>query len=89
MERGRGRDAPSARRVAVFSSAVPFTLELVALKGLPEKTFSIILSLEPAIAALIGFVALGEVLRPVQLVAMVCVILASVGSTLTAASKTT
>ena len=72
--------------VAVFSSAIPFTLELVALKGLPEKTFSIILSLEPAIAALIGFVALQEVLRPVQLVAMACVIVASVGSTLSARS---
>ena len=68
--------------VAVFSSALPFTLELVALKGLPKKTFSIMLSVEPAIAALCGFLLLGEVLSPLQLVAMVCVIVASVGSSL-------
>ena len=86
---GIGRDALLlGLGVAVFSSAIPFTLELVALKGLPEKTFSIILSLEPAIAALIGFAVLHEVLRPVQLVAMVCVIVASVGSTLTVPAKT-
>ena len=68
--------------VAVFSSALPVTLELVALKGLPEKTFSITLSVEPAIAALCGILLLGETLSPLQLVAMLCVIVASVGSTL-------
>lgn len=70
--------------VATFSSALPFTFELIALKGLPEKTFSITLSVEPAIAALSGFVFLREALTPLQLAAMVLVIVASLGSTLTA-----
>ena len=69
---------------AVFSSALPFTLELVALKGLSKKTFSITLSVEPAIAALSGLLFLGEHLTVLQLVAMACVMTASVGSTLTA-----
>lgn len=72
-----------ALAVAIFSSALPFTLELVALKGLPEKTFSITLSVEPAIAALCGFLFLGETLTPIQLLAMACVIVASIGSTRT------
>lgn len=73
--------------VAVFSSALPFTFELIALKGLPEKTFSITLSIEPAIAALSGALILHEVLSPLQLVAMCCVIVASAGSALTSHSE--
>lgn len=70
--------------VAFFSSIVPFTLDLYAMKGLKEKTYSILMSLEPAVAALSGFVFLGERLSSVQCLAIACVIAASIGATATA-----
>lgn len=69
--------------VALFSSVVPFTLDLYAMKGLKEKTYSILMSLEPAVAALSGFVFLGERLTPVQCLAIACVVAASIGATAT------
>jgi inner membrane transporter RhtA len=69
--------------VAVFSSVLPFSLDLLAMKGLKAKTFSILMSLEPAVAALSGFVFLGEKLTALQCLAMVCVIVASAGATRT------
>lgn len=69
--------------VGLLSSALPYSLEINALKNLPEKHFGLLMSLEPAIAALAGFVILGERLTPVQMVAVLCVIAASVGSTVT------
>src|SRR3954471_12929222 len=44
--------------VALLSSAIPYTLEMIALKGLPARTFGILMSLEPAVAALLGVVVL-------------------------------
>lgn len=70
--------------VALFSSVVPFSLDLYAMKGLKEKTYSILMSLEPAVAALSGFVFLGERLTGLQCLAMACVIAASAGATATA-----
>ena len=67
--------------VAVFSSVLPFSLDLLAMRGLKAKTFSIMMSLEPAVAALAGFVFLGERLTGLQCLAMACVIAASVGAT--------
>ncbi|HEX2220480.1 MAG TPA: DMT family transporter [Gemmatimonadales bacterium] len=69
--------------VALLSSAIPYTLEMIALKALPARTFGILMSLEPAVAALVGLVFLREVLSPVQWLAVVLVIAASAGSTLT------
>ena len=46
--------------VAVLSSAIPYALELLALRRLPASTFSILLSLAPALAAIAGFVILGQ-----------------------------
>ena len=69
--------------VAVFSSVLPFSLDLLAMKGLKAKTFSILMSLEPAVAALSGFVFLGEKLTALQCLAMACVIVASAGATRT------
>jgi inner membrane transporter RhtA len=69
--------------VALLSSAIPYTLEMVALKELPARTFGILMSLEPAVAALAGLVFLHEVLSPRQWLAVVLVIAASTGSTLT------
>jgi inner membrane transporter RhtA len=69
--------------VALLSSAIPYSLEMIALKELPARTFGILMSLEPAVAALAGLVFLGEVLTPLQWLAVALVIAASAGSTLT------
>lgn len=69
--------------VATLSSAVPYSLELAALRRLPAAVFGVLMSLEPAMAALAGFVVLGERLHPRELVAILLVSLASAGATLT------
>jgi len=68
--------------VALVSSALPISLEMMALKRLPRHTFGILLSAEPAIAALWAGLLLGENLNGLQWVAIACMIAASVGSTL-------
>jgi inner membrane transporter RhtA len=69
--------------VAILSSALPYSLELFAMSRLPARTFSILMSLEPAMAALAGFVVLGERLNPWQLGAIAAVMTASAGSAAT------
>ncbi|HET7234441.1 MAG TPA: DMT family transporter [Longimicrobium sp.] len=69
--------------VALLSSAIPYTLEMIALKALPARTFGILMSLEPAIGALVGLIALKEILSPTQWLAVALVCGASAGSTLT------
>lgn len=73
----------SALAVAILSSALPYSLEMIALRSIPSKTFGVLMSLEPAVAALMGFVFLSEKLSGVQLVAILCVMVASSGSSLT------
>ena len=67
--------------VAILSSALPFSLEIMALKRLPAKTFSILMSLEPAFAALSGLIFLAEDLSFLQWISIICVIAASIGTT--------
>ncbi|MFI9817882.1 EamA family transporter [Saccharothrix variisporea] len=67
--------------VALLSSVVPYSLELEALRRIPPRVFGVLMSLEPAVAAVAGLLVLGENLRPAQWVAVVCVVLASVGAT--------
>jgi inner membrane transporter RhtA len=67
--------------VGLLSSVIPYTCELVALRSLRPAVFSILMSLEPAAAALAGWVVLHELLGPLQLLAMACVVVASVGAT--------
>ena len=67
--------------VGLLSSVVPYSLELAALRTMPPKVFGVLMSLEPAAAALAGLVLLGEVLGPAELVAIGCVVVASVGVT--------
>jgi inner membrane transporter RhtA len=69
--------------VALLSSVIPYTLEMFALGALPARTFGILMSLEPAVGALVGLVALREILAPAQWLAVVLVCAASAGSTLT------
>ncbi|PUE33327.1 EamA family transporter [Limnohabitans sp. Jir72] len=73
--------------VALLSSAVPYTLEMVALQHLPKNTFSILLSLEPAVGAVAGWVVLAERLSPSQWAAMGFIITASMGSAWSAGQR--
>lgn len=63
--------------IAVLSSVLPYSLELLALRRLSANVFGILLSLEPAVAALAGLVVLGQRLDPVQLAGMTLVVFAS------------
>ena len=67
--------------VGLLSSVIPYTCELVALRTLRPAVFSILMSLEPAAGALAGLVVVHELLGPLQLAAMACVVVASVGAT--------
>ena len=70
--------------VALLSSAIPYSLELEALRRLPTRVFGILMSIEPGIAALAGFVILGEELRLRDVAAIALVGTASAGASLTA-----
>lgn len=66
--------------VAILSSVLPYTLELLALRRLPASTFAILMSLEPAIAATAGFLVLHQSLSAIQAAAIALVIAASMGA---------
>ncbi|WP_406353064.1 EamA family transporter [Streptomyces sp. NBC_00658] len=66
--------------VAVLSSVLPYTLELLALRRLPASTFAILMSLEPAIAATAGFLVLNQALSLTEASAIALVIAASMGA---------
>ena len=66
--------------VAMLSSAVPYTLELEALRRLPAGVFGVLMSLEPALAATAGFIVLGEDLAAREVVAILLVVAASAGA---------
>jgi inner membrane transporter RhtA len=72
--------------VALLSSVIPYTLESESLRRLPARVFGVLMSLEPAVAALAGLVVLGQRLGARDLVAIALVICASVGVTQTAAA---
>ena len=67
--------------VALLSSVVPYTLDLEALRRIPPRVFGILMSLEPAMAALVGLVVLDESLHLSQWIAVLCVVAASAGAT--------
>jgi inner membrane transporter RhtA len=67
--------------VAVLSSAVPYTLELFALRRMRASVFGVLMSLEPAVAAVSGLLFLHQHLTLAEWLAVVCVMSASVGAT--------
>ena len=69
--------------VGIMSSVIPYGLEMIARRDIPAGIFGILMSLEPAAAALAALVVLGERLGPIELAAMACVTVASVGATRT------
>ncbi|MGA4841215.1 EamA family transporter [Streptomyces sp. G45] len=84
VESGAKLTVPStlglAAAVAVMSSVLPYTLELLALRRLPASTFAVMMSLEPAIAAIAGLLVLDQGLSAVESVAIALVIAASMGA---------
>jgi len=69
--------------LALLSSAIPFTLEMKALRKIPAKTFSILMSLEPAAGALSGMIFLHEYLSVLEWLAVFLVVVASAGAAIT------
>jgi inner membrane transporter RhtA len=74
---------PVGLAVAVLSTALPYSLEMIALTRLPTRIFGTLMSMEPALAAMSGMVFLGETLTFTQTMALCSIIAASMGSTLT------
>ena len=66
--------------VALLSSAIPYSFELEALRRLPENTFGVLMSLEPAVAALVGLAFLGQALSGREVAAIALVVIASAGA---------
>jgi inner membrane transporter RhtA len=73
--------------VALLSSAIPYSLEMYSLQHLPKQTFSILLSLEPAVGAVAGWLVLSEQLSPQQLCAIGLIMAASMGSAMTSGAR--
>lgn len=74
---------PVGLAVAILSTALPYSLEMIALTRLPTRIFGTLMSMEPALAAISGMVFLGETLTLTQTLALCSIIAASMGSTLT------
>lgn len=94
---GLYRDAPAlldtqhwgkALVIAILATAIPYALDLKALKQLNKLSYGTLSSLSPALAALTGFFLLGEKIGTLQWLALLCVMAASVGVTLRAAPQT-
>jgi inner membrane transporter RhtA len=85
IARGSALFAPAilwpALAVGLLSTAVPYTLEMMALTRLPARTFGVLMSVEPALGAIIGYLYLSERLTALQWIAIALIISASVGTT--------
>ncbi|MDH0647701.1 threonine/homoserine exporter RhtA [Pseudomonas sp. GD03858] len=79
---------PVALGVAILSTALPYSLEMVALTRMPARTFGTLMSIEPAFGALSGLLFLGERLTAWQWLAIFAIITASVGATLSMKRET-
>ena len=66
--------------VGLLSSAVPYALEMEALRRLPQAVFGVLMSLEPAVAAAVGFLALSQGLGAAEVAGIACVVAASAGA---------
>ena len=73
--------------VGVFSSAIPYTLEMQAMRNMPKQTFSIMMSMEPAIAAIAAFIIIDETLTLSQWAAVALVVIATAGSSMSQRQK--
>jgi inner membrane transporter RhtA len=80
---GHGNYLALGALVALLSSAIPYHLELLALQRVPASTYGVLLSIEPAIAALAGFVMLSQQLNTAEVVAIIAVAVAAGGASWT------
>ena len=80
---------PKALVIAILATAIPYALDLKALKILSKLSYGTLSSLSPALAAITGMLLLGESIGAWQWAALVCIMLASVGVTLRSAKSTT
>jgi inner membrane transporter RhtA len=78
---------PYGLAIALLSTALPYTLEMVALTRLPARTFGILMSVEPVFGALFGWLMLHELLTAAQWAAIGMIILASIGTTWSATGQ--
>src|SRR5437762_3109230 len=78
---------PYGLAIALLSTALPYTLEMIALTKLPARTFGVLMSIEPAFGALAGWTMLQERLAAGQWAAITLIILASIGTTWTATAQ--
>jgi inner membrane transporter RhtA len=78
---------PYGLAIALLSTALPYTLEMIALTRLPARTFGILMSIEPVFGALFGWAMLHELLAGVQWAAIAMIIAASIGTTWTATAQ--
>jgi inner membrane transporter RhtA len=79
---------PMGLAVALLSSVIPYSLEMMALKKLSRQTFGILMSLGPVVGCLLGAVFLKENLTELQWLAVACIVLASFGSSYTSNRRT-
>jgi len=70
-----------AAGVGILAGALPFALELAALRRMAARTYGVLVSLEPAVAAIVGLVALSQMPRVAEAVAVLLVVAASIGAT--------
>ncbi len=75
--------------VALLSTTIPFTLEFEALKRMSKRTYGVLVSVEPAVAALVGALLLGERIGIQGMIAVTCVVIAAIGITVTDQRKPT
>lgn len=80
---------PLGLLVGVLSSAIPYSLEMISLRSLDRKSFGVLLSLEPAFGTIAAAIILQEFLSVQQMVAIACIMMASIGCTLSAQRKNT
>jgi inner membrane transporter RhtA len=73
--------------VGILSTAIPYAAEIEALRHLPQAVFGVLMSLEPAVAAAIGFLALSQGLGLIEVIAIALVVLASAGALRSAATS--
>lgn len=79
---------PLGLGIAILSTALPYSLEMIALTRLPTRTFGTLMSMEPALAAVSGMLFLNESLTGTQTLALLAIMTASMGSTLTLRRET-
>ncbi len=85
---GYGQAIVLAAVVALVSSALPYFLELVALRRVRAATYGVLLSIEPAVAAVAGFIVLGQVLTPLEIGGIAAIVAAAAGASWTSGSGT-